>query len=256
MTSGFSAESITAAAICGGSRPCANASPQPVMPSSVITSTIVDERCRTQPWENAKGVSRGVRSGWMRMSVIFTALALPGSGLRTGKGASQSLDDQVALRAPEFGRVRFEVVEHGLAPGRLTIFDGRTEHAAVPFVGRVVDVPLGHLDCLFVGTAKQLEEIAAVVFGVRRRRREEGQQRRAWQGGKMSSRQRPPGRCARGPPTQVRRPPKATGAGMMPTPVHLNMFRGAAGRNRTGDLRITNALLYQLSYSGTKGREV
>jgi hypothetical protein len=25
---------------------------------------------------------------------------------------------------------------------------------------------------------------------------------------------------------------------------------GAAGRNRTGDLRITNALLYQLSYSG------
>ena len=26
---------------------------------------------------------------------------------------------------------------------------------------------------------------------------------------------------------------------------------GADGRNRTGDLRITNALLYQLSYSGT-----
>ena len=26
---------------------------------------------------------------------------------------------------------------------------------------------------------------------------------------------------------------------------------GAAGRNRTGDLRITNALLYQLSYSGS-----
>jgi hypothetical protein len=29
---------------------------------------------------------------------------------------------------------------------------------------------------------------------------------------------------------------------------------GAAGRNRTGDLRITNALLYQLSYSGEKER--
>ena len=28
---------------------------------------------------------------------------------------------------------------------------------------------------------------------------------------------------------------------------------GAAGRNRTGDLRITNALLYQLSYSGNRG---
>ena len=27
---------------------------------------------------------------------------------------------------------------------------------------------------------------------------------------------------------------------------------GAAGRSRTGDLRITNALLYQLSYSGDK----
>ena len=27
-------------------------------------------------------------------------------------------------------------------------------------------------------------------------------------------------------------------------------MNGAAGRSRTGDLRITNALLYQLSYSG------
>jgi hypothetical protein len=27
-------------------------------------------------------------------------------------------------------------------------------------------------------------------------------------------------------------------------------FTGAADRNRTGDLRITNALLYRLSYSG------
>ena len=32
------------------------------------------------------------------------------------------------------------------------------------------------------------------------------------------------------------------------------IFTGAAGRNRTGDLRITNALLYQLSYSGDKAR--
>ena len=29
---------------------------------------------------------------------------------------------------------------------------------------------------------------------------------------------------------------------------------GAGGRNRTGDLRITNALLYQLSYAGEKQR--
>ena len=28
------------------------------------------------------------------------------------------------------------------------------------------------------------------------------------------------------------------------------LLSGAAGRSRTGDLRITNALLYQLSYSG------
>ena len=28
------------------------------------------------------------------------------------------------------------------------------------------------------------------------------------------------------------------------------LLNGAAGRSRTGDLRITNALLYQLSYSG------
>ncbi len=30
---------------------------------------------------------------------------------------------------------------------------------------------------------------------------------------------------------------------------------GADDRNRTGDLRITNALLYQLSYTGTQGCE-
>ena len=34
----------------------------------------------------------------------------------------------------------------------------------------------------------------------------------------------------------------------------LNDSTGAADRNRTGDLRITNALLYQLSYSGVQGR--
>jgi hypothetical protein len=34
----------------------------------------------------------------------------------------------------------------------------------------------------------------------------------------------------------------------------LSDSTGAAGRNRTGDLRITNALLYQLSYSGEKER--
>ena len=30
------------------------------------------------------------------------------------------------------------------------------------------------------------------------------------------------------------------------------LIGGAAGRNRTADLRITNALLYQLSYSGNE----
>lgn len=43
-----------------------------------------------------------------------------------------------------------------------------------------------------------------------------------------------------------------------PTKTPLNERRffttGAAGRNRTGDLRITNALLYQLSYNGEKQR--
>ena len=32
---------------------------------------------------------------------------------------------------------------------------------------------------------------------------------------------------------------------------HTAEFFGAADRNRTGDLRITNALLYRLSYSGS-----
>ncbi len=31
---------------------------------------------------------------------------------------------------------------------------------------------------------------------------------------------------------------------------------GADGRNRTGDLRITNALLYQLSYVGALERSI
>jgi hypothetical protein len=31
---------------------------------------------------------------------------------------------------------------------------------------------------------------------------------------------------------------------------------GAGDRNRTDDLRITNALLYQLSYAGKKQREL
>ena len=42
----------------------------------------------------------------------------------------------------------------------------------------------------------------------------------------------------------------ASGAG----PAWQVLLNGAAGRSRTGDLRITNALLYQLSYSGTKAR--
>ncbi len=59
-TSGRSALSITVAAISGGSSPCANASPQPLMPSSVSTSTSVAERCRTQPCENANGSESGL----------------------------------------------------------------------------------------------------------------------------------------------------------------------------------------------------
>jgi hypothetical protein len=40
------------------------------------------------------------------------------------------------------------------------------------------------------------------------------------------------------------------------TPLDERRFftTGAGGRNRTGDLRITNALLYQLSYAGEKQR--
>jgi hypothetical protein len=40
------------------------------------------------------------------------------------------------------------------------------------------------------------------------------------------------------------------------TPLASGVFftTGADGRNRTGDLRITNALLYQLSYIGEKQR--
>ena len=40
------------------------------------------------------------------------------------------------------------------------------------------------------------------------------------------------------------------------TPLDERRFftTGAVGRNRTGDLRITNALLYQLSYNGEKQR--
>jgi hypothetical protein len=40
------------------------------------------------------------------------------------------------------------------------------------------------------------------------------------------------------------------------TPLNERRFftSGADGRNRTGDLRITNALLYQLSYIGEKQR--
>ena len=64
-TSGRSALSITVAAISGGSRPCANASPQPVMPSSVSTSTNVAERWLTQPCENANGSASGLLRTWI-----------------------------------------------------------------------------------------------------------------------------------------------------------------------------------------------
>src|SRR5882672_12309908 len=74
-TSGRSALSITTAAISGGSRPCANASPQPVSPVSVCTSTSVAERCVTQPCENANGSASGLLRTWIAMPVIFIAQA-------------------------------------------------------------------------------------------------------------------------------------------------------------------------------------
>ena len=71
MTRGASACSIAAAAISGGCNPWQRASPQPVMPSSVSTSTSVAPRLATQPCENANGCSSGERRTWTRMPVIF-----------------------------------------------------------------------------------------------------------------------------------------------------------------------------------------
>src|SRR5687768_8119318 len=71
VTIGRSALSITVAAISGGSSPWANASPQPVMPASVITSTSVAQRWRTQPWENANGSASALFRTWILSSVIF-----------------------------------------------------------------------------------------------------------------------------------------------------------------------------------------
>src|SRR3569832_596952 len=76
LTSGRSALSMTVAAISGGSRPCAKASPQPVRPASVPISTNVAARWRTQPCENAKGSASGLFRTWILMSVIFTTCAL------------------------------------------------------------------------------------------------------------------------------------------------------------------------------------
>ncbi len=36
----------------------------------------------------------------------------------------------------------------------------------------------------------------------------------------------------------------------------MKRYLGAGGRNRTGDLRVTSALLYRLSYTGVKGKIV
>ncbi|CAD5373899.1 hypothetical protein RA210_U40302 [Rubrivivax sp. A210] len=49
----------------------------------------------------------------------------------------------------------------------------------------------------------------------------------------------------------VTRPQKTKGLAEA-KPLFLLLFSGAGGRNRTGDLRITNALLYQLSYTGAR----
>ena len=59
------------AAISGGCRPWHRASPQPVTPSSVISSTIIVLRRLTQPIEKANGSSSGVDSTWVLRSRIF-----------------------------------------------------------------------------------------------------------------------------------------------------------------------------------------
>ncbi len=72
IASGFSAACTVAAAISGGCRPWQSASPQPVTPSSVVTSTMVAPRLATQPCENANGCASGERRTCARTSVIFT----------------------------------------------------------------------------------------------------------------------------------------------------------------------------------------
>src|SRR5262249_47994292 len=69
------------AAISGGCRPWQSDSPQPVMPSSVTSSTTMVLRRVTQPIENANGSSSGVESTWVLIAVIFMGREL-GSGRR------------------------------------------------------------------------------------------------------------------------------------------------------------------------------
>src|SRR5437868_14337507 len=74
---------MTVAAISGGSSPCAKASPQPLTPSSVRTSTMVAERWRTQPCENANGSASALFNTWIRISVIFILYPLAGAANST-----------------------------------------------------------------------------------------------------------------------------------------------------------------------------
>jgi hypothetical protein len=61
-SSGSSAASTIAAEICGGCSPWQSASPQPLTPSSVRTSTSVAPRDPTQPCEKANGCASGETS--------------------------------------------------------------------------------------------------------------------------------------------------------------------------------------------------
>ena len=57
---GLKQDSTNEAAISGGCSPWHSDSPQPEVPSSVLTSTTIALRLSTDPCENAKGSSSGV----------------------------------------------------------------------------------------------------------------------------------------------------------------------------------------------------
>src|SRR5437868_6541841 len=115
MTSGASACWMAAAAISGGCRPWQSASPQPTMPSSVLTSTIVAPRLFTQPCENANGCSSGERRTWTRMPLIFmpASQTLPGVHLLAFRvGELSEEDEQQVGEGPDAESAESEKLEH------------------------------------------------------------------------------------------------------------------------------------------------